>query len=89
VVHVPHCNGDKVNYLRGKKHLVILNRLVYRTPKLFLDFLVNRFALPPFIKLEACIVLERQDRIVSELSQIFNNDYLVIMKDPTVGKSNL
>ena len=68
VVHIPHCTGDKINYFSGKKYLVILNRLVYRTPKAFLEYVVNRFALPPIIKVESCFVLERQDRIVTELS---------------------
>jgi len=51
-----------------------------------MDYIVNRFALPSQVKVEACFVLERQDRIVSELNQVFNNDYLFIARDPTALK---
>ena len=59
IVHIPHCTSDKISYFSGKKHLVVLNRLVYRTPRAFMDYIVNRFALPSQVKTEACFVLER------------------------------
>ena len=59
-----------------------MDRLTYRSVKSFLDFLVTKFGLPTKVKLEACLVLQSQDRVISDLSQIFKNDYVVIMQDP-------
>ena len=45
IIWIPDCtlHDDHVDYQKGKKHLVVLNRLIYRSAKGFLDYLVNRF----------------------------------------------
>jgi hypothetical protein len=81
-IGVPICNNEQADFLRSRKYLVVLNRLVFRTPRQFIEHLVTKFGLPTALRQDACLVIERQDRIVSDLSQLFDNDYLVLLKEP-------
>lgn len=45
-------------YGQGKKYLLVMDRLIFRSVKSFLDYLVTKFGLPTKVKLEACLVLQ-------------------------------
>jgi hypothetical protein len=57
-VKIPNVVGDKVDYCRGRKYSVILDRMVYRSVKSYIDFLAVKFDLPNQVKLEACLALQ-------------------------------
>ena len=47
-----------------------------------MEHLIDRFNLPAYLKTEAVLVKEDQDRLIVELSQIFKGDRIAIVKDP-------
>ena len=60
----------------------MLDRIAFRDVKKFLEFIISKFNLPAELKTEAVLVKEDQDRIVMDLSQIFRDEKLAIVRDP-------
>jgi hypothetical protein len=52
---------------------------MHRTPKAFLDHLIDKFNLPAKLKQTAVLVNEKTDRVIADLSHVFQNDQLLIM----------